>query len=205
MGNPANTDHPIHPLLQQRYSARAYSNQPVDTETLLSVLEAARWAPSSRNSQPWRFIVATKADPEAYQKLFDIIKPGNQPWAGNAPVLMLVVTHTGTGDDYRQIALYDAGQAVAHLTVQAQSHGLSLRQMGGIYGSAATEAYNIPEDYQVMVGIALGYPDVPESLPEQLAERERRPRTRQPLDDMVFGEWGEPAPILNTATEPAGD
>ncbi|MEM6283133.1 MAG: nitroreductase family protein [Chloroflexota bacterium] len=205
MGNPANTDHPIHDLLRERYSARAYSDQPVDAETLLSVLEAARWAPSSRNQQPWRFIVAPKDDPAAYDKLFAVIKEGNQQWAGNAPVLMLAVAHTGSGDDYRQVALYDTGQAVAYLTIQAQARGLSLRQMGGIHYDAAKAAYNIPDDYQVMVAIALGYAEAPESIPDTLAERERKPRTRNSLHKMVFREWEQASPLLESNPEPAGD
>jgi nitroreductase len=197
MANPANPNHTINDLLRERYSARAYSDQPIERETLLSLLEAARWSPSSNNKQPWHFIVATEDDSEAYEKIFNLLKAGNQRWAGSAPVLALVVAYVGT-EDKSDIAIYDVGQSVAHLTVEAVSHGVMLRQMGGIYKDKAKEAYNIPEGYEVLVALAMGYPEALENLPEDVAEREQHPRVRKPLTEFVFRQWNETSPLLTT-------
>lgn len=196
----ATTEYPINDTLAQRYSPRAFADTLVDRETLLSLFEAARWAPSSRNAQPWRFIVATKDTPDAYAKMLRVLNESNQRWAGNAPVLMLAIAELENADSGRVNgkALYDLGAAVAHLTVEASTRDLYLRQMGGIYPDKAAELYNVPDGYQVVVGLALGYRGETDDLPDDIAARESAPRSRQPLEAMVFsGEFGNPSDLLN--------
>lgn len=184
-------DYPIHELLQVRWSPRAYDpTRTVSREQLLSLFEAARWAPSSNNGQPWRFILATRDNPEAYDKLLNVIVEGNQKWAKDAPVLVLNITKNV---DYKgrpsKNARHDLGQAVAHLTIQAAAMGLMLRQMGGIEADKAREVYGIPEDYDVLNAMAIGYPS-------DEAVQTMKPRTRHPLASFVFDEWEQPAAIL---------
>ena len=151
------------------------------------LMEAARWAPSSRNLQPWRFIVATKDDPDAYEKLLAVIKEGNRHWAKNAPLLMLTITRTETDGRVNGSALHDLGLAVANLTVQATAMGLGVHQMGGIYPEVAREQYGIPDEYAIHTGIAVGYRAEPDTLPDDLAEREKQPRDRSRFPSLFTG------------------
>ena len=195
------TQIPIHDLIRQRWSTRAFSEQPIETDKLLSVLEAARWAPSSRNEQPWAFLVATKDDPENYEALAGVLMDSNRAWAGNAPVLILTLTHTRLEKDGQpnRHSFHDLGQATANLIFQATSLGLAAHQMGGFHADAARERFHIPEGWEPVSVIALGYPGNAESLPEALRERETAQRHRKPLGEFVFsGTWGHPAPILDS-------
>ncbi len=197
---PADTHHPIHPYLQHRWSPRAFDERPVDPATLRSVLEAARWAPSANNRQPWRFIVATKGAPEAYARLLGILNERNAAWARQAPVLMLVVAQLYQGPDGQPSmrSLYDVGLAVGNLTTQATAHDLAAHQMGGFDGAKARADLRIPEGYEPVAAIALGYAGDPTTLPDDLRERESAPRARNPLQDIVFeGEWDRPLPQLS--------
>ncbi len=199
MEKPANIQYPIHDLLRRRCSPRAFSSQMIEPEKLRSLLEAARWAPSSYNAQPWSFFLATREDEAEYQRLLDCLAPGNMTWAQQAPVLMLSVAklnfdHNGARNRH---AWHDVGQAVADLTVQATALGLALHQMAGFDPQRAREQFHIPEDHEPVAMIALGYPGSPESLPEQLREKELQPRTRKALDSFVFtGEWGKTALVV---------
>jgi nitroreductase len=189
---------PVHDLIKERRSPLAYSERPVGREELWSLLEAARWAASSYNEQPWRFIVATKEDPREYERLLGCIVPANALWAGNAPVLMLSVaklTYDANGASNRH-ALHDVGQATANLAIQATALGLAVHQMGGFDAARAREEFSIPEGYEPVAAIAVGYPGDPESLPESLRARERAPRMRRELSEFVFaGAWGKAAPV----------
>ena len=192
---PADTTYPIHELLAKRWSPWAYASAPISPETLGSLMEAARWSPSSMNEQPWRFIVVDKAaDPQAHARLVGVLMEGNQAWAKDAPVLILAVAAmrlTRNGNPNGK-ALYDLGQAVAHMTVEATAHGLVMRQMGGFHKDQAAEAFGIPEGYEPVVTLAMGYPGHPDALPEPLRQRQSSPRSRKPLADLVFaGKWGE--------------
>lgn len=195
--SPAAVD--LHDVIKARRSPRAYSDKPIAPELLRSLLEAARWTASASNAQPWRFLVTSKEQPEAYAKLLGTLKESNQRWAGNAPVLMLVVAKTAAEHDPTQTnrhAFYDTGAAVAQLTAQATSLGLALRQMGGFHADLARKAFGIPTGFEPVVVVALGYPDAPESLPDDLRERESAPRQRRPLHEIVFNEtWGDPHEI----------
>ncbi len=196
----ADTHHPIHPYLQHRWSPRAFDERSVDPATLRSVLEAARWAPSANNRQPWRFIVATKDDPEAYARLLGVLNERNAAWARQAPVLMLVVAQLYQGPDGQPTmrSLYDVGLAVGNLSTQATAHDLAMHQMGGFDGEKARADLRIPEGYEPVAAIALGYAGDAATLPDPLRERELAPRTRNPLQDIVFeGEWDRPLPQLH--------
>lgn len=178
----------IHDLLRRRRSTRAFQTRPVEREKLQRLFEAARWAPSSSNEQPWRFIVATQDRPEEFSALLSTLGEGNRVWAQYAPVLVISVAKKlkGDGRDNRH-AFYDVGQAVTSLILQAVEEGLLARQLGGFSPDKAREALNIPEGYEAVSVIALGYPGDPASLPEEVLVKEKTPRTRKPLSEIVFG------------------
>ncbi len=189
--------HPIHPLIQHRWSPRAFAEQAVEPETLLSLLEAARWAASGGNGQPWHFIVGAKGT-ATHAKLVETIREGNLPWAAQAPVLLLTVAKmtTGSGQPNRH-ALYDVGLAVANLTVQAATLDVFVHQMAGFYPEKAREFFAIPEGYEPVTMVAVGYLGDPETLNAVLRERELSPRTRRPLQEFVFEEeWGQTAELV---------
>ncbi len=195
---PAKTASPIHDLLAHRWSPRAFDSRPVEPDKLLSLFEAARWASSSFNAQPWYFIVATKDDPENFQRVLDCFVERNQSWAKNAPVVALSVAklQLDNGKPNRH-AFHDVGQAVANLALQATALGLEIHQMAGIDPEKARQIFGIPEGYEAVAGIALGYPGDPASLPDQMRERELAPRERKPLDAFVFtGRWGQPSQVV---------
>ena len=196
MDKPAETQHSIHELLATRWSPRAFAERAVEREKLLSLLEAARWSPSCFNEQPWNFIVATKENPAEYARLLACLVEGNQKWAKSAPVLMLSVvklsfTHNNKPNKQAQ---HDLGLAAMSLVVQAQALGLVTHQMGGFLADKARETYAIPEGYEPIAAIAVGYPGDPQSLPTDLQQKESAPRSRKALKDFVFGEhWGNSA------------
>ena len=200
MEKPAETQYPIHDLLRRRWSPRAFSDRRVDPAIMRSLLEAARWAPSSYNEQPWSFIVATKDDPVEFGRLLSCLVEGNIQWAQHAPVLMVSVARLSFEDDGKpnRHAFHDVGLAVANLIVQATALGLVVHQMAGIFPDKIRELYGIPEGYEAVAGIALGYPGDPQSLPEGLRKRELAPRERKPLTEFVFsGSWGQTSPLVS--------
>ncbi|MFZ5850634.1 MAG: nitroreductase family protein [Actinomycetota bacterium] len=177
----------LHQLLAQRWSPRAFDPEhEVADATLVRLLEAARWAPSAANTQPWRFLVARRGT-AAFDRLFAVLAPGNQVWAGRASVLLLVAAETVDPDGRpRTHAGYDTGQAVAHLTVQAQAEGLDVHQMGGFDAPAAAAAFDLPPHLSPVVVVALGRRTHPGTLPEPLAARETAPRTRRPVGELLL-------------------
>ena len=200
MDKPADVNHPIHDLFRHRWSPRAFSERPVGRETLLSVLEAARWAPSSFNEQPWRFLLAHSENRDEFERMLGCLKEGNQTWAQTAPVLLISIAKTYFGDDPSKTnrhALHDVGLATAQLVLQALDHGLYVHQMAGFEREVAREVYGVPEGFEPVTAMALGYPGDPDELPEKLAERERQPRSRMPLADLVFGErWAQTSSMV---------
>ena len=195
----AETQYPIHDLLRKRWSPRAFSSRPVEPDKLRILWEAARWSPSSYNEQPWSFIVATKEDEAEYARLLSCLVEGNIQWAQHAPVLMVSVARLSFEEDGKpnRHAFHDVGQAVANLIVQATALGLVVHQMAGIFPDKIRELYGIPEGYEAVAGIVLGYPGDPEILPERLRQRELAPRSRKPIQDFVFaGRWGQTSPIV---------
>jgi nitroreductase len=194
---PAETSTAIHDLIAHRWSPRAFESKPVEPEKLRSLLEAARWAPSSYNAQPWYFIVGTRDNPENYKRVLESLIEFNQGWAKNAPVLALSVAKLKFDDGKpNRHAFHDVGQAAANLSLQAEALGLSVHQMAGIDPEKARKLFDIPADYEAVAGIAIGYAGEPASLPDGLRERELAPRQRKPLDSFVFtGSWGKSLPL----------
>ncbi len=182
-------------MIRARWSPRAFSSRAVSNEDLKIILEAARWAASSYNEQPWRFFVATKSDVEAYEKLLQLLLPANQSWAKTAPVLIVMAakrtfSHNGSPNYY---ALHDAGQALAHLFLQATALGLHAHGMAGFDRERARQDLRLPDDYDLAAAVALGYLGSPDELNEQQRQMETAPRHRKPLKEIVFGaNWGEP-------------
>ena len=202
MQKPAPTAHPIHDLLKNRWSPRAFSARPVETESILSLFEAARWSPSGGNSQPWAFILTFQSDPEPFGRLLSTLGERNQLWAKHAPVLVLTITNSerepGKPNPW---ATYDLGQAVAHLSIQASALGISVHQMAGFDRQKAREAFNLPDGFDPVTVFTLGYDGEPDTLPGEIREREIGPRVRKPLGEFVFnGAWKEP--ILREETIP---
>jgi nitroreductase len=181
----------IHDLLARRWSPRAFSPRPVEPVKLAALFEAARWAPSSYNAQPWAFIVAAREDAEGYNRLLSTLVDVNRQWAQRAPVLILAVAKLDFNHVARpnRHALYDLGQAVANLTVQATALDLQIHQMGGFDPRSARELFAIPSGYEPVAVLALGYQ---EALPADPPAR-----TRKPLTDFVFsGSWGRAATVV---------
>ena len=187
MRKTATTTVPVHPLLAERWSPRGFDQaHELADDRLTALLEAARWAPSAANSQPWRFGVARRGE-EAHARLFAALAPGNQAWAGAASALILVAARTA-GDDGRpqSWALYDTGQAVAALVTQAQADGLAVHQMGGFDTEAVRTGFGLDETLTPVVVLAVGRQDGTAGLPEHLASREAAPRARRPLGDLLL-------------------
>jgi nitroreductase len=200
MKNHASTDHPVHDLIRERWSPRAFSDKPVPAEALRSLFEAARWTPSSSNEQPWAFLVATKGDHNTHAKLLSTLVEFNQTWAKHAPVLGIAVSELAfahNGHPNRN-AFYDTGAAMAHLTTEATARGLFVHQMGGFDAHKAIDVFSIPSGWEPIAAFAIGYAGDPQTLPENLRERELAPRKRKPLAEFVMsGSWGQPASFLN--------
>jgi nitroreductase len=189
-------EYPIHPLIAGRRSALAFASTSVEPETLASLMEAARWAPSCMNEQPWSFIVATKANKSDFDRLLGCLVEFNLHWAQHAPVLLLSLaklTFESTGKLNRH-AFHDVGQAIAHLTFQATVSGLVVHQMGGFDVEKARREFSIPQGYEPVAVAAIGYPGNVAELPEKLRKREESPRKRKRLTNFVFeGGWGHAA------------
>lgn len=183
----APTAHPVLDVLAERWSPRAFDPAtPIDEAKLASALEAARWAPSSGNSQPWRFIVARRGS-ALHHGIHSALMGFNQAWAGHAAVLLVAVAETAT-DEGTPIhhAAYDLGQAVAHLSVQAHHDGLVVHQMGGFVAQRIREIAGLDERFAPMTVLAVGELGDPASLPEPLQQREAAPRVRRPIDETVL-------------------
>jgi nitroreductase len=183
----ASTSAPVHPLLAERWSPRGFDRaHELGDDSLTTLLEAARWAPSAGNSQPWRFLVTRRGE-QAHDRLFAALAPGNQAWAGAASALVLVAARTAGDDGTPQPwALYDTGQAVAALVTQAQADGLAVHQMGGFDNAAVRAEFGLGEELTPVVVIAIGRHDSLAGLAEPLAAREQAPRTRRPVGDLLL-------------------
>ena len=192
-------DHPIQDILKRRWSPRAFSDRIVEREKLQSLFEAARWAASSFNEQPWSFIVTTKEKPEQHAALVGCLTEKNQQWAQRAPVLMVSVAKLNfekNGKPNRH-AFHDVGMAVGNLIVQATALDLYVHQMAGFSVEKVRENYGVPEGFEPVAAIAVGYPDDPNVLPAAFREQEVGPRQRKPIDSFVFeAKWGETSPLV---------
>jgi len=184
--------------LRRRWSPRAFDDRSIELEKLRSLFEAARWAPSSNNEQPWRFLVATKENTTEYDRLFGCLVEGNQKWAHRAPALLLSVAKLQFEDGSpNRHALYDTGMAVDNLVVQATALGLVVHQMAGFRIDQAGTDCQIPAGYEPVAIIAIGYPGDPAQLSDRLRAREVQPRVRKPLTEIVFSaRWSQPSPLF---------
>jgi nitroreductase len=183
------------PAVLARWSPRSFADRDVNPADLRKVFEAARWAASSFNEQPWRFIVGLR-NSLTYKKIFSALVGFNQSWAGAAPVLILGVTKTKFSHNNadNRVALYDLGAAASYLTLQAAALGIATHQMAGFDQAAARQAFEIPEDCAFGSVIALGYQGEPSALPHpDMIAQEVAPRTRKPLSEFVLSSWDQPA------------
>lgn len=181
-------EYPVADVIEKRRSRRAYAAQPIEPEKIKSLFEAARWAPSSMNEQPWTYIYATKDQPDLWNKLLDLLNDSNRVWAINAPLLILSLSRkahlrNGAGN---ALARYDTGSANALLSIQATQLGLNVHQMGGYDRQKAIDSLHIPEAFDPIVVMAIGYPGDPESLSENLKLREVAPRERYTQESFVM-------------------
>ncbi|MGB4811438.1 MAG: nitroreductase family protein [Methylophilaceae bacterium] len=197
MHKPAVTQVPIADVIANRWSGRAYdANKPVSHTQVISLLEAARWAPSCFGDQPWRFLVWNKhTDAKAWQQAFDCLVPGNQAWVKDAPVLLLTCADTlfGYNQKPNRWAQYDTGAAAENLCLQAEALGLMAHQMGGFDANAASKAFNIPEQFTLMAMISIGHQADINTLSGEVLAREIAPRARRSLQELFFSDrWEKP-------------
>lgn len=180
--------HHIHQIIQERYSTVLFSSKQIEEEKLLTLFDAARWAPSAFNEQPWRFIVGIRGKDDNYQKIYDCLMEANQNWAKYAPVLILTIASKNssvTGKPNR-FAQYDTGMAVGNLLAQATSLGLYAHQMGGFSVKNAKEFFEIGDDLDIMAAMAIGYKGDFDLFPEYMQERELKKRVRKPTDEILL-------------------
>ncbi len=199
MDKPANTQFPIHELLSRRWSPRAFAERPVEPKKIQSLLEAARWASSCFNEQPWVFLIATVDEPAEFSQLLNCLAEGNQVWAKGAPLLMITLAKLNFDHNNKpnRHAVHDVGLAVGNLVVQATAMDLVVHQMAGILPETIREYFSVPFGYEPVTGLAIGYSGDPQALPSDIRERELAPRSRKRLEEFVFtNTWGETPKIL---------
>jgi nitroreductase len=192
----AKPDYPILPVMAERWSPYAYDPRPVEREKLLTCLEAARWAASSYNEQPWTFILAERTDAAAFAKALDCLVEGNQAWAKNVGVLVLtVIARNFTKNGKPNAACeHDLGLAAGNMVLQATALGLQGHQMIGIVAAKVRAAYKVPDGHDPLTSIALGYPaNVAAGTTDPMAQRDLAPRGRKPLAETVVSSWGQAA------------
>jgi nitroreductase len=182
----AQTAVPIHPLLAARHSTRAFTPGVDLTDAqVAALLEAARWAPSAGNTQPWRFLLA-RHDTGEFKRVLETLNPGNRDWAANASALLVAVRTDVNAKGPLSHAAYDLGQAIAHLTFQATAEGLTVRQMGGFDAAALAAEFELAEALVPTTVVAIGLPGDPADLDEAVAGPDRAPRARIALDDLLI-------------------
>ncbi len=190
----AKTEHPIQDFVAKRWSPYGFADRDVSEADLHSLFEAARWAASSFNEQPWSYIVATSAQEAEFARLLSCLVEANQSWAKAAPVLALGVAtlNLKRNNKPNHVAIHDLGLATGNLVAEATARGLWIHQMGGILPDRAREIYGIPEGSEAVTGIAIGYAGDPETFPEEIRKRDLAPRERKPQREFVFGtSWGK--------------
>ena len=181
------TKYPVLDIIKDRWSPRSFSDKEIAEKDLNTILEAATWAFSAMNEQPWRYIVAHKGTP-LFEKLFDALLPGNRPWNKQSAALVLSLqktTYSANGSE-NTTAMHDVGAANILLTLQANSMGIYTHPMGGFDKAKITTSLNLGEDTVPVVMIALGYPDDAEKLEEPFRTREKAVRTRKDLSEVLL-------------------
>jgi len=189
MEKKAKTSFPIHTLLANRWSPRAFNGQKIEKEKLQRIFEATRWSPSSSNEQPWSFIIGERGD-QTFQKIYDILIEFNQLWTKTAPLLMIAIgkktsVKTGKANNWFK---YDVGQSLAHLSFQASYEGLFVHQMGGFDAEKARKSFSIPDDYEALTAVAIGYMGDYNVLHPKLQKLELAERVRKNADEFVFSD-----------------
>ena len=198
MSKEANNQFPLLDIQKKRWSPRAFSSQAVEKEKLQSLFEAARWSASGGNQQPWRFIVGLKGD-ETYQKILQVMEDSNAEWAITAPVVVLTIGNTliNSKKGANSLSMYDVGQSVAHLSIQATALGLYVHQMSGLYPDKAVDVFAIPEDFKPLTIFTVGYLGDPGQLSPYNQKRELAPRERLGFDELVFTDkFGNPSGLF---------
>ena len=187
MPKTATTSIPVHEFIAERWSPRSFdASAEIDTDHIVAMLEAARWAPSAMNMQPWRFAVAMRGSDE-YAQFLATLSPGNSTWAHRASALIVAATETQTPEGKpNPWAQYDLGLAVSLLTVQAHSMGLHIHQMGGFDRATVASQLALPDHVTPIVVLAVGRIGEPEQLEGPLLDRERSTRQRKPLDEILL-------------------
>ncbi len=196
MEKPAKTSLNIHPIIKKRWSPRTFADKPVEKEKIQRIFEAARWAPSSFNEQPWRFMVGFKGD-ATWGKLHECMVEFNQIWAGKASVLILAIGNkkSAKGGD-NKVYEYDVGQSMAYITFQLEEEGLVAHQMGGFSKEKAVELFSIPDDHTPIAMMAIGYHGELDNLKPDFQEMEKAPRDRKPLSELLFADkFGDAAQL----------
>lgn len=184
--HPADTDAPILDVLAERWSTRIFDPAtPIDEDALASALEAARWAPSANNTQPWRFVVARRGS-AAHAQIVDALMGFNQSWAADAAALVVFASAAALDGKPLPWAAYDTGQAAAHFTVQAHASGLHTHQMGGFDRDAIAQAFGFGDDLAAVTVMAVGALGDIDAAPEALRERELAPRARRPIAESLI-------------------
>ena len=195
MAKGASPDHPIHGLIAKRWSPYAFSGRLIPIADLQSIFEAARWAASSFNEQPWRYVVASRDRPEDFANILSCLLEGNQAWAREASTLALGCVKTAFARNGRpnRVAQHDLGLASANLTLEATGRGVYVHQMAGILPDRARDSCAIPDGFEAVTALALGYRANPPAAAPELLARDRTQRVRRPLREFVFSpRWGEP-------------
>ncbi len=199
---------PVLESIESRWSPYRFEPRPVEPEKLLRCFEAARWTASSFNDQPWSWIVATRDQPEQFQRMIGCLLESNQGWAQNAGALVITIARHAFAYNHKpnRVALHDLGQANAHFALQATALGLQVHQMAGVDLNAIRLEYGIPDSHDPQTAIAIGYPDLSEPsspLATELHNREQLARQRHSLSDLVFSkQWGSPADCLPDSSSP---
>jgi nitroreductase len=199
MKNLAPVDYPVHELIRERWSPRAFSEKEISSADLRSLFEAARWAPSSSNEQPWAFIVATRNHQEDFTKALQPLVEFNVNWAKHAYVLGFAVTELAFAKNNtpNRNGQYDTGAAMSQLTTEATSRGIFVHQMAGFDLDTAREVFEIPAGWDAIAAFAMGYPGDPASLPQPYRDRETAPRVRKPIREFVMSvKWGHTADFI---------
>jgi nitroreductase len=195
-------------LIKSRWSPKVYSNRPVEREHLHTLFEAARWAASSMNEQPWHFIVVTKDDPDGFERMVDCLSEGNAVWARHAPVLILSVAKSRFEYKNRENrhAWHDVGLATQNLIIQAVAAGLFIHSMGGFSASRAAESFDIPEGYEPIALHSAGYLGDPSDTPEEIVDPDPAKRKRRPIEEFVFnGKWGISSDLISQTPSTGGE
>ncbi|MBC7368109.1 MAG: nitroreductase family protein [Undibacterium sp.] len=196
----ASPDYPIHELLAERWSPYAFADRPVSAADLSLLFEAARWAASSYNEQPWTYFIASRENLGEFARLLSCLVPANQAWAKAAPVLVLGVVNLRFSKTHKdnRVAVHDLGLASANLVMEATARGLSVHQMIGILPERARELYHIPEHHEAWTAMAIGFKANVDEMPAEMRERDLAPRQLKATSQFVFtGSWGQPSSLAD--------